>query len=533
MAARGEPPLSDKELRSELKRVGFDPGPITATTRGLLLKKLYRLQDEQKKKARKTPASKVSSPKIFSFSSDDSDGETAGNSRGTAPVSTSRRRSGARTPKTAPSKTTKRLSVGGKASQSQSTKKTGSRRSLPAVKNYSDEEDASDSEQNEVLEDAIASRGSRSGRTGVGISSTGIGNRTVNTNASARLSLGSNTGRRSERGAGDTRSRLSHNSKRDQSDIIGGEYSVSESDDEILNQRGVKNKVTKSKTTGAQTSSRTRASATVTSRKSTSSRHANERASPHAQAEYEEDDDEDEDDEDSASDNSGKKDTFVVRSNSAKEKEDSGRWSFLMRKRNPSPKARTHSEPANQNTSKDDDTNTTSNWTFFTSRFNSSRTSTPRKTTGDDTVYHSIAGNSTRQDASAHSVATPISGRPTLRGSSLDATRSNHASFADHAPSTGSSAPKHEDPRPNRSQSYLEPDASQASFKEQSVDEAQTFATEENLVSSWGTKYGHCVSWVLLGSACLFFIILGLIYLSVNSTGKSGYYLQSELLFRN
>ena len=40
--------LRDDELRRELKTLGFDPGPITATTRSVYVKKLEKLQKERK-----------------------------------------------------------------------------------------------------------------------------------------------------------------------------------------------------------------------------------------------------------------------------------------------------------------------------------------------------------------------------------------------------------------------------------------------------------------------------------------------------
>lgn len=40
--------LRDDELRRELKALGFDPGPITATTRSVYIKKLEKLQKEKK-----------------------------------------------------------------------------------------------------------------------------------------------------------------------------------------------------------------------------------------------------------------------------------------------------------------------------------------------------------------------------------------------------------------------------------------------------------------------------------------------------
>ena len=86
--------LSDAQLRAELKRLGFNPGPVTNSTRPLLVKKLLRLQGEDKQlpKIVKKP---VPSRKLLGFSSDESDTEhngSAARSRN-ASAKTARRRS--------------------------------------------------------------------------------------------------------------------------------------------------------------------------------------------------------------------------------------------------------------------------------------------------------------------------------------------------------------------------------------------------------------------------------------------------------
>ncbi|KAG5452454.1 Inner nuclear membrane protein Man1, partial [Clonorchis sinensis] len=59
------PLLSDTELRDELKRLGFNPGPITESTRSVYLKKLLKLQSESKSKpVRETVSSRERSTRL-------------------------------------------------------------------------------------------------------------------------------------------------------------------------------------------------------------------------------------------------------------------------------------------------------------------------------------------------------------------------------------------------------------------------------------------------------------------------------------
>ncbi|TGZ74536.1 hypothetical protein CRM22_000883 [Opisthorchis felineus] len=59
------PPLSDTELRDELKRLGFNPGPITESTRSVYLKKLLKLQSGSKSKpVRETVSSRERSTRL-------------------------------------------------------------------------------------------------------------------------------------------------------------------------------------------------------------------------------------------------------------------------------------------------------------------------------------------------------------------------------------------------------------------------------------------------------------------------------------
>lgn len=90
MAAR-DSNISDVELRRQLKTFGEDVGPVTDTTRPLLLRKLKRLQNEQKSNKssaekpaprratprRSLPATRNRSPsrKLIGFSSDEEDAE--------------------------------------------------------------------------------------------------------------------------------------------------------------------------------------------------------------------------------------------------------------------------------------------------------------------------------------------------------------------------------------------------------------------------------------------------------------------------
>ena len=82
--------ISDAELRRQLKALGEEPGPITPSTKGLLLRKLKRLQNERGSNAtppkksspkrstiarRSIPATRNQSPsrKLIGFSSDEED----------------------------------------------------------------------------------------------------------------------------------------------------------------------------------------------------------------------------------------------------------------------------------------------------------------------------------------------------------------------------------------------------------------------------------------------------------------------------
>ncbi|KER32150.1 hypothetical protein T265_01766 [Opisthorchis viverrini] len=59
------PPLSDTELRDELKRLGFNPGPITESTRSVYLKKMLKLQSGSKSKpVRETASSRERSTRL-------------------------------------------------------------------------------------------------------------------------------------------------------------------------------------------------------------------------------------------------------------------------------------------------------------------------------------------------------------------------------------------------------------------------------------------------------------------------------------
>lgn len=506
MAARGSP-LTDSQLREELVLYGYKPGPITGTTRSLLLKKLDKLRNEKQNISGKSAPHKISTPKIFALSSDESEGEAVGNSRGTAPVSATRRRSGARAPRPAP-KATKRLSL--PANNSKSARKTSSRKSLAVATNNDDGEDDINDDGSEKS-DSVRGHDYRNEKYLLGVHPTDTvpKSRTVK---SGRRSI------KQDRGEGDS------NANR-----VNGRGEFTDSDEEVLHQRVVKTR-TKSK------------KHPIVARTSDSFKVSKDKPKPSASANDEEDDDDEnaeEDEDDSASDNSGKRNTYVVDSSkdrSGKEDSRRGRWNFLApRNTSRSDRDSPSQIASNASRSKDNDENTSSNWTFFTSPFNSSRTSTPRKsnTSRDNTTltYYSVnPGNSSRQDARASAAATPISGRPSLRGSALDASSSNHTSFHGQTPTptptptSSSSRREYSTPAPNEnlSESYA-----QTPLREPPVDEAQIFATEENLVSSWRTKYCHFVSKVLLGSVCFFFILLGLMYLNVNSTVKSRH-LQSK-----
>ncbi|XP_054751921.2 inner nuclear membrane protein Man1-like [Lytechinus pictus] len=509
MAARGDPPLTDSQLREELISYGYTPGPITGTTRSLLLKKLDKLRSEKKKITAKAASRKVSSPKVFALSSDESEGEAVGNSRVTAPVSSTRRRSGARVARPAPK--TKRNSVGVK--NSQTARKTSSRRSLGVGINYHE------------VEDDINDDGSEKSDRGRGHEYQHPnerdfrGGQSTNDVSNSRTVKGRRRSIRQGRGAGDSNTNRVNGEQLGDSTVTSSTASsrrgeFSDSDEELFD-KGVKTR-TKKQPTVARTSEPYKFSKVKTK--------------PGVIVHDEEGDDDDnenveEDEDDSASDNSGQRNTFVV--NSSKDgsrKEDSrrGRWNFLSG----SYKSKTDSPPRiTSNTSRSKDTDTSSNWTFFTSPFNSSRTSTPRKASSsrDDTTYHSInPGNSFQPDAPASAAATPVSGRPTLRGSTLDASSSNHTSFHGQTPTPMSSGFRQDYSTPAPNENRFQTNA-QTPLREQSLDEAQIFATEENLGSSWRTQYSHFVSKVLLGSVCLFFIMLGLMYLSVNSTVKSRY----------
>ncbi|XP_072026415.1 inner nuclear membrane protein Man1-like [Amphiura filiformis] len=76
-AASNASDLSDSELRAELKRLGFNAGPVTGSTRPLLIKKLLKLQGDDKQLPNLTKKS-VPSRKLLGFSSDESDSEHNG-----------------------------------------------------------------------------------------------------------------------------------------------------------------------------------------------------------------------------------------------------------------------------------------------------------------------------------------------------------------------------------------------------------------------------------------------------------------------
>ncbi|XP_072177866.1 uncharacterized protein [Diadema setosum] len=524
MAARGEPPLSDSDLRNELKRLGFTPGPITPSTRGVLLKKYESLKNAERKNSRAPPVSKrISSPKIFGLSSDESDGETAGNSRGTAPATSARRRSGARVSRTAPA--TKRLSVGGKIPVT--SRKTTSRRSLPApTTTYSQEDDEEDdvngadngSDAN-GLSSTSGSRHQTASRLMMG------GGKTVNNDEredhrpsmsrgeAFRTSKGIRRKGKREKGEGDQLAvNVRHSAFRSE---------FSDSDGETLARRSVRDreKLRKGKASARSTNSEVYGARNRITERRSYGISSHDRGEENEDDEENEEDDNDEDAEhggDSARPpHVGNTDTYRRRSNVSSPNDTyesgTGRWSFLTRKTSAKSSSRV-AEGNNETAS--------SNWTFLSLPFNSSRTSTPRKANADDTLYHTITGNSIRQDNSANPVAAPVSSRDLSRSTPTTAHHGNH-SFLGQTPVTGNSAPKQEEEMdPNRAfasrnDSLIPPD-------DQAGDETQEFATEENLGSSWRTKYGHFVSLVLLGSVCLFFLLLGLMYLSVNSTGKSG-----------
>ncbi|XP_071960058.1 inner nuclear membrane protein Man1-like [Antedon mediterranea] len=67
--------LTDAELRAELKRLGFDPGPVTASTRGLYIRKLNTLKSGKKIVAKKGKNKPVANRPLIGFSSDESDEE--------------------------------------------------------------------------------------------------------------------------------------------------------------------------------------------------------------------------------------------------------------------------------------------------------------------------------------------------------------------------------------------------------------------------------------------------------------------------
>ncbi|CAH3045954.1 unnamed protein product [Pocillopora meandrina] len=103
--------ISDAELRRQLKALGEEPGPVTPSTKGLLLRKLKRLQNERGSNAtppkksspkrstiarRSIPATRNQSPsrKLIGFSSDEED---AGPSHSSSLVDDSRARRGEET----------------------------------------------------------------------------------------------------------------------------------------------------------------------------------------------------------------------------------------------------------------------------------------------------------------------------------------------------------------------------------------------------------------------------------------------------
>ncbi|XP_033123429.1 inner nuclear membrane protein Man1-like [Anneissia japonica] len=69
--------LTDAELRDELKRLGFDPGPVTASTRSLYVRKLNTLKSGKKLVAKKSKIKPVAKRPLIGFSSDESDEEEA------------------------------------------------------------------------------------------------------------------------------------------------------------------------------------------------------------------------------------------------------------------------------------------------------------------------------------------------------------------------------------------------------------------------------------------------------------------------
>ncbi|XP_038060624.1 inner nuclear membrane protein Man1-like [Patiria miniata] len=68
--------LTDRELRAELKRLGFSAGPVTDSTRQVYLKKLEKLQAEARLKTT-TPKPPTPGRKLLGFSSDESDVESS------------------------------------------------------------------------------------------------------------------------------------------------------------------------------------------------------------------------------------------------------------------------------------------------------------------------------------------------------------------------------------------------------------------------------------------------------------------------
>lgn len=107
-AASSASELSDSELRAELKRHGFNAGPVTGSTRPLLIKKLLKLQgnDKQSSKVAKKP---VPSRKLLGFSSDESDSEHNGSlarSRNASAKNVRRRSTKPRTSRTTDSPST-------------------------------------------------------------------------------------------------------------------------------------------------------------------------------------------------------------------------------------------------------------------------------------------------------------------------------------------------------------------------------------------------------------------------------------------
>lgn len=72
--------LTDEELFSELKRLGFTPGPITENTRPVYLKKLKKLREEQQQRSRGAKGRNGSSVNSSSSSSSASGGGNNGHS---------------------------------------------------------------------------------------------------------------------------------------------------------------------------------------------------------------------------------------------------------------------------------------------------------------------------------------------------------------------------------------------------------------------------------------------------------------------